>query len=874
MHGCLDMSRKERRAAEKQARRTGATTAGTDAALSQLFATAVQHHQAGQLAQAEGAYRQILAVDKNHVDSLHFLGVLAHQVGRNDAAVEFIGKAIALNQQIPECHYNIGLAYRALGRMDDAIAHNRKAIELRRDYVEAHLNLGNALNERGELDEAARSYDRVIDLKPDHAEAHYNLGNVLTAQGKLAEAVAYFERAIDLKPDYAQAYNNLGTALMARGWTEEAAERHQEAIKIDPALTEAYLNLGNVHLAEGKWEEALALFEQALARNPAYAEAHNNIGFVLMTQGKLEDARVRFQQAHSLKPDLVEALDNLAKLLLMEGNADQAMLVVTRALALKETEKGRSLFVECIKGLRTVTDGDDVRELFIRALSEAWDRPAQFAIAAAPLITLRAGVAELIARVNRAWPTRLSASELFGPAGVAATGVATLAEDRLLRCLLATDLACDMELERLLTVTRSAMLELAAPAKATDEVPAPVLQFCCALAQQCFINEYVFAETDAELAKARALRDALDAALQAGSTVPMLWPAAVASYFPLHTLAHAAALLERSWPDALADVLTQQVREPRQEQQYRSAIPRATEIADTVSVAVRQQYEQSPYPRWVKPAPVSPAKNIDTYLRSLFPLAPLRPLGRRHGLAVLIAGCGTGQQSIEAARLYADAQVLAVDLSLASLGYAKRKTVELGLNNVEYAQADILQLGSLGRTFDLIEVSGVLHHLGDPFAGWRVLLSLLRPGGVMRVGLYSELAREHIVAARRYIAEQGYGQTAGDIRRCRQELMDAADGTLLKRTTTWRDFYSTSQCRDLLFHVQEHRMTLPQIGAFISENDLTFLGFQLNARVLREYRTRFPTDATMTDLANWHVFETENPRTFASMYQFWVQKSG
>jgi tetratricopeptide (TPR) repeat protein/SAM-dependent methyltransferase len=859
------MSRKERRAAEKQAKRAGAATGGAaGAALGHLFAAALQHHQAGRLAEAEGGYRQILSVDKDHVDSLHFLGVLAHQVGRNDAAVEFMAKAIALNPRIPECHYNIGLAYRALGRIDDAIAHNRRAIELRRDYVEAHLNLGNALNERGDLGEAALCYDRVIELKPDHAEAHYNLGNVLTAEGKLAEAIAYFERAIALRPDYAQACNNLGTALMARGWPEEAAEQHAQAITIDPNLVAAYVNLGTVHLAQGKWDDALTLFQQALARNPNYAEAHNNIGFVMMTQGKLEQARARFQQALALKPDLVEALNNLAKLLIAEGKADQAMPVIRRALAIKETEKGRSLFVECVKGLRTIFDGDDVRELFIRALSTPWGRPAQFAVAAAPLVTLQGPIQDLIARVNAAWPAR---PDLFGPSDLAA-----MARDRLLRCLLESDLICDIALERLLTATRGALLDIASTTT-SDEMEPAVLEFHCALAKQCFINEYVFASTETELTKARELRDALVTALETGAPIPVVWPAAVATYVPLNTLPGATALLDRPWPDALKDLLTLQVREPQEEQQYRPSIPRLSEIADDVSIAVRQQYEESPYPRWMKPAPVSATPNIDTYVRDLLPLAPFRNLGKREGLEVLIAGCGTGQQSIEAALLYGGGHVLAIDLSLASLGYAKRKTVELGLNNVEYGQADILQLGSLGRTFDVIEASGVLHHLGEPMAGWRVLLSLLRPGGLMRIGLYSELAREHIVAARRHIAERGYGQTADDIRRCRQELMDAAEGTLLKRTTTWRDFYSTSQCRDLLFHVQEHRLTLPQIAGFIAENGVTFLGFALEPWVLRKYRARFPDDTSMTDLACWHIFETENPRTFASMYQFWIQKN-
>src|SRR5206468_9745575 len=112
----------------------------------------------------------------------------------------------------------------------------------------------------------------------------------------------------------------------------------------------------------------------------------------------------------------------------------------------------------------------------------------------------------------------------------------------------------------------------------------------------------------------------------------------------------------------------------------------------------------------------------------------------RNDLNILIAGCGTGRHAIETARLHADAKVLAVDLSLASLSYAKRKARELGVANIEFGRADILQLESLGQTFDVIEAMGVLHHLGEPLQGWRVLLNVLRPGGFMWAGLYSALA--------------------------------------------------------------------------------------------------------------------------------------
>jgi SAM-dependent methyltransferase len=213
--------------------------------------------------------------------------------------------------------------------------------------------------------------------------------------------------------------------------------------------------------------------------------------------------------------------------------------------------------------------------------------------------------------------------------------------------------------------------------------------------------------------------------------------------------------------------------------------------------------------------------------------------------------------------------VLAVDLSLSSLCYAKRKTPASLAEKIEYAQADILKLASIERTFDLIEASGVLHHLADPTAGWRVLLGLLRPGGFMHVGLYSELARRDIVAVRAFIREQGYRPTADDIRRCRQDLLNSPLNGVAKAD----DFFSTSECRDLLFHIQERRLTIPQIKSFISENGLKFLGFEFGPQVMQRYRDIFGGDGFMRDLDRWHAFETERPDTFAGMYQFWIQKS-
>ena len=416
------------------------------------------------------------------------------------------------------------------------------------------------------------------------------------------------------------------------------------------------------------------------------------------------------------------------------------------------------------------------------------------------------------------------------------------------------------------------MLELALNTAEAKRVSGIALGFFNALARQCFINEYVFALTDVEIREASALRDALVAALEADAEVPALWPIAVAAYFPLYTLPSAAGLLDRNWPEEVASLLVQQVREPAEEMRLRGTIPRLTKIEDDVSVEVQNQYEQNPYPRWINVARNDEPKTVRTALHDVFPLVQIPAVEELGNPDILIAGCGTGQHPIGVTQEFHGARVLAVDLSMASLSYAKRKTREMGLTSIEYAQADILELESLGRSFDIIESGGVLHHLADPWAGWRVLLSLLRPQGLMKLGFYSEVARRDIVRARGIIAEQGYGATPDDIREGRQYLMDIDNLGSLGKTTQTTDFFSMSACRDLLFHVQEHRMTLTGIEQFLREQDLAFLGFIVESSVLRAYKLRFPNDPAAIDLGQWQIFENENPDIFFGMYQFWIQK--
>jgi SAM-dependent methyltransferase len=449
---------------------------------------------------------------------------------------------------------------------------------------------------------------------------------------------------------------------------------------------------------------------------------------------------------------------------------------------------------------------------------------------------------------------------------LSAEDITAIAQDILLRCALELTVIHGAPLELLLTSLRSTLLPLvAADPSGTAQVGEDVVHLYCALAQQCFINEYVFAQTDHESKGAGQLRDLLEEKLAAGSDISPLLLAAVAAYFPLHSVPNAKSLLASKWPDCAVGLLRQQVSEPLEEVEDRHTISALTDIDDLTSKDVMLQYDENPYPRWtINPCKVV-AGDMKRHARALGASEP------RQRQDVLIAGCGTGKHAFWIAQYFPDTRILAIDLSRANLAYARRKTREEGLQNIEYAQADILKLGDIGRTFDRIDAVGVLHHLADPSAGWRVLLTLLAPNGIMRIGLYSEPARRDIVQARALIAEGGYRPTIEGIRELRQKII---------RDQRWHmvlnsgDFYSASGCRDLLFNVAEHRFTISEIASFLKEHELVFHGFELEVAVIKKFQQRYPDPEAGINLEYWSAFEADNPRTFRGMYVFTVSKAG
>ncbi len=615
---------------------------------------------------------------------------------------------------------------------------------------------------------------------------------------------------------------------------------------------QATLRRAYEHHQHGRVREAQGLYEQVLALDPHQVDALHLLGVLALQHGQPDVAAGLIQQALALRPDMAAAHSNLGHAYAQLGHVGAAIDCQLEALHLADTEPFRAAFVQAVRAAHFGAPHPAARAALLRALEQGWAEVED-------LLTPAVSLIECDGVVSRALAARADPDD-----GV----LDALAADRLLMALLPLETLNSPALERLLTAVRRRLL---AAALAGSTGPAAHAALHAAIARQCFLNEYVYACSAAEAAELATLQGRLERHLADGTPPEPQAVVACAAYAPLHTLRGAQAWAGMDGPAAVDALLTQQLREPAQELALRTTLPCLTPIDDPVSRDVRQQYEQHPYPRWVSAPRAGPPLALDRLLQLRFPGAPFVPLAKAGTLDVLVAGCGTGQHPIRVARELADARVLAVDLSLASLAYAKRKTAELGIASIDHAQADILRLGALGRRFDLIESSGVLHHMADPLAGWQVLAGLLRPGGVMAIGLYSELGRRDVVAARARLATAGLPGTDDEIRRCRQRLMDDPAAATLPFLAS-RDFHATSGCRDLLFHVQEHRFTLPQLKAALQRLGLVFIGFALEPAALADYSRRFPEDPARTDLDRWHRFETERPETFARMYQFWAQK--
>lgn len=428
----------------------------------------------------------------------------------------------------------------------------------------------------------------------------------------------------------------------------------------------------------------------------------------------------------------------------------------------------------------------------------------------------------------------------------------------------------DIDTELLLVSLRKKLLSID-DQQLADPV---VIETVCTLAYQANINEYVWYVSDHESDLLRQLQSPADVS---GDIQSVLWnniARLVMYYRPTDIFSSFENIQEYlGAPGALFQCLREFIEHYASDyEEYmsiKSSIQQFGHISNSTSKQIASNYEEHPYPRWnsLEKTRHDSRKNK---LLSLFSEEDLSFMTKP--FKVLVAGCGTGYGACEYALTYnKNAQITAIDLSSASLAYATKMARKYGIKNVNFLQMDLLDLPELDTEFDIVECTGVLHHMKDPIEGGKALVSNLRKDGIAHISLYSELARKQILQFReRYKLRPDMSDD--EVREYRYRILIENEDAIDNKLSLRADFFDLSRCRDLLFHPLEHRFTVPKIHHMINELGLDFMGFERPEIIRSRYWTNYPSKKDWRNLDRWDEFEHKHPEAFGSLYQIWAKK--
>lgn len=447
----------------------------------------------------------------------------------------------------------------------------------------------------------------------------------------------------------------------------------------------------------------------------------------------------------------------------------------------------------------------------------------------------------------------------------------TLAADPLLLKCMTRFYFTDPIIERLLLTLRQSILLSCSRNLAIRH---DLLPLTAALAQQCWLNESVWYITEQENMLVTQLEMLCDKMLQLSQlNSDDLYPALLLTmmYRPLPQCDFFPQLMQRQlqWPDLLQQFIPGIMQEAAALAFHAAHLSESGTVSHPVSQQVQRQYDQNPYPRWTEIGYNQPADYASS-LRQAFPRHAHKLATPGSRLKVLVAGCGTGRHAIRLARYFPALQISAIDLSRTALAYASMKACAYELSNIQFSRADILHAGAKDDHHDVIECSGVLHHMHNPATGLQALAERLKPGGVMKIALYSATARRTISRLRTLLAANRPQQDTA-IRLVREALLQQSLPGDWQDIYQSADFYSLSGCRDLLFHEQEHVFDVLELPEFLQHAGLQWMGMlpPPGAQALIDLTGKHCSEISVQE---WHQLEQNNPDLFAGMYQFYAIK--
>ena len=728
---------------------------------------------------------------------------------------------------------------------------------LRNGYSDADIISNYALicEEKGENEKAIRLYEKCAKSFPNHIYSKLNLSFLYYKLNQLEIAEKIIEEAIQLKPSLPNGHCIRGLILKGLDKYDESRLSLEKAIELDKNYFDAYINLGLLNKDSNKYNEAEEYYLKALEINNKSAIAHLNLGACYKEKQDLDKAILHTKMAIEIDNKLENCYLNLATIYNQIGDYKKSLSLTKKELLLhKHSELSYQLISELIKkGEVLNTSEKDNRELLKNLLNRKD-------------ISHR----ELFGNINS-----LISKEILEELSILESKLYEnnkfniLIKDKELVKALSLLIFCSPLWEKVLgNIRKNILLNYSDK----DKISNSIFNFIIGLGSQCFLNEYVYYISTEEKDQLKELKKIINNNKNQDYKL-----AIISCYQSLSSINDEIINLNTYIPNKkeLNNLLNLQFKELNAEKKISKGIKKIGNIKDSTSKEVKNQYELNPYPRWRYNSYAKENKlNFLSVINSEISPNTIKPNSvqlTNKKINILIAGCGTGIQIIEASR-YSNCEITAIDLSNSSISYAKRKVDEYGLKNINFIEMDLLELTSLNKRFDLIECSGVLHHMNEPSKGLSNLFDVLEPEGFLKLGLYSKYAREEILKARKLIKEKDIKPNIDGIRNFRNDLLNG-EIKEVNEISNWSDFYSTSMCRDLCFHTHENCYTLIEIKNMLKVSNLEFLGFTLSKEIRDKYQIDNKDKDSLKNLELWDKFEKLNPNSFREMYQFWSRKS-
>ena len=749
-------------------------------------------------------------------------------------------------------------------------------------------SLANKYFQEGKFDEAYEIYKEISNSDPKNANSINQIARILLQKSKYKEALEYFKKTLSLKPNNPIICFNISNLLLQLNQINSAEKYLDKGLMLNPDHHFGLFIKGKIHFKKKEFEfaikelsnsfeqnehnyqtlkwiaesyhslekrkEAKLFFEKYISKEEKDDEVLNTLGVFEFEEKNYERALDFFEKSIQSSSTNKQAIQNKSLSLIRLKKFEESLKNLMKLLVLNQDEAlTKALFIECVINISLETfikfsNDESFKHIFLKIFNneEFDDRKLQpYAIIILQELGFYKNAKEFINDFDKS-------SYIYN----------------LFIALLKKDFVKDLATEKNIREIKKYLLEKRI-SKESNLILKGKSELLFLFTKQSFMSEYISDDILKNSISKKCIlleKEIIKSISSKNFSQEDLF--LLASYVPIEKISYKIKdyiIKNNEGTNFLNEFVTLNIFNAYEEEEISKEIKKIDTIKDKVSKKVKNQYENNPYPRWGLLENIN-TLNFDEFLKNEISYKISDKFIKKPDL--LIAGCGTGRHPILAGKQYFTKNIDAIDISLSSLSYAKRKAIENKID-INFFECDILNVSQLEKEFDVIESIGVIHHMEDPKRGLKKLVNVLKRNGFIKIGLYSSIARKDINLLRHKIRNENKNLSPENIKNFRNNLIEE-ENEIIYSLRNFSDFFSLSEFRDLLFHVQEHQYTIDDLILLMEENSLKFLGFSIRQSIQEEFISKYGYD--LRNLDKWKNFEIKYPSTFIEMYNFWCQK--